>query len=94
LDDVLGGNATTLEHEMPAPTIEAATAMGEKGGEASEPERLAFEAWLAGHCWALTANWNGSGYVGTAENAGSVCPAAMNIRRMWAAWRDRAALAV
>jgi hypothetical protein len=61
-----------------------------------EGERLAFEAWMAGHCWALGATWNGSGYISDREGAscGSyVCPQAMQTRRLWAAWRDRAALA-
>lgn len=67
--------------------------MGAVGGPIVEAERLAFEAWLAGHCWALTAYWDGANYRGTAEDAHHTCPKAMDIRRLWAAWRDRAALA-
>lgn len=39
--------------EHKAPSIEAARKMGEVGGPAVEEERLAFEAWMAGHCWEL-----------------------------------------
>jgi hypothetical protein len=76
-----------------APTIEAAHAMGASGSPAVEAERLAFEAWMRGHCWALSAVWTGTQYVGTAEHSGHVCPHAMGTRRIWAAWRDRGALA-
>ena len=76
-----------------APSIEAAYAMGEKGGQVVEAERLAFEAWMRGHCWALTAAWDGATYRGTAEHGSYVCPHAMQVRQLWAAWRDRAALA-
>jgi hypothetical protein len=80
-------------NESRAPTIEAARAMGAQGGPHVEAERLAFEAWMAGHCWALSAIWDGAGYRGTSEDGGRVCPYAMSTRQMWAAWRDRAALA-
>lgn len=76
-----------------APSLEAAKEMGAKGGPVVEAERLAFEAWMAGHCWAVTAIWDGVQYGSPAENGGYICPHAMGIRRMWAAWRDRAALA-
>jgi hypothetical protein len=75
------------------PSVEAAHQMGATGGPVIEDERLAFEAWMAGHCWAVTAQWNGSAYVGTSEVNGFLCPHAMDIRRLWAVWRDRAALA-
>ena len=75
------------------PTVAAAAAMGAKGGHALEGERLAFEAWVRGHGWSLCARWNGEGYVGDLEQGGAVCPQAMRTRMMWAAWRDRAALA-
>ena len=78
--------------EPGAPSVEAAHAMGASGSPPVEAERLAFEAWVKGHCWALGAMWTGSGYIGTAETPGSICPVAMGTRRMWAAWRDRAAL--
>jgi hypothetical protein len=74
-----------------APREADAKWIGATGGPAHEGERLAFEAWMAGHCWALGATWNGSGYI---SDCGSyVCPQAMQTRRLWAAWRDRAALA-
>lgn len=75
------------------PTPEDARKMGEKGGPVVEAERLAFEAWMAGHCWALCATWNGKEYRGDAEAGHYICPRAMNTRQLWAAWRDRAALA-
>ena len=75
------------------PTIEQAHEMGAKGAPATEAERLLFEAWMRGHCWALSAHWDGKQYVSDAEAGGDVDPRAMATRRMWAAWRDRAALA-
>ena len=75
-----------------APSEEAAYEMGAKGGLAVEAERLAFEAWMRGHCWALCATWDGSHYRSDAEQGGYVDPGAMMTRRLWAAWRDRAAL--
>lgn len=74
------------------PSIEAAYEMGAKGGPVVEAERLAFEAWMRGHCWALCATWDGKTYRSDSEQGGHVCQSAMNTRRMWAAWRDRAAL--
>lgn len=76
-----------------SPSIEAAYAMGVKGGPVVEAERLAFEAWMRGHCWAVTAVWDGTTYRGSAEHGNYICPHAMQIRQLWAAWRDRAALA-
>ncbi len=76
-----------------APSAEAAHEMGAKGGTAPEAERLAFEAWMRGHCWALSANWRGTQYKSNAEEDGDLDPRAMMTRRLWAAWRDRAALA-
>ena len=79
-----------------APSVDEARRMGEQGSEAVEGERLAFEAWMAGHCWALCATWTGKGYIGKGESVSEgryVCRDAMATRRMWAAWRDRAALA-
>lgn len=75
------------------PSIEAAEAMGAKGGAGIEAERLAFEAWMRGHCWSLCATWDGAGYRSDAEQGGNICPHAMKTRGLWAAWRDRAALA-
>lgn len=74
------------------PTEAAAHALGQTGSPAIDGERLAFEAWVRGHGWALGAMWDGTSYRGTAEHGAYVCPVAMNTRRMWAAWRDRAAL--
>lgn len=75
------------------PSVEAAEAMGAKGGQAGDGERLAFEAWMRGHCWALCATWDGKQYRSDAEQGGDVDPRAMRTRQLWAAWRDRAALA-
>lgn len=78
---------------MVVPSIAAAYAMGAKGGSVVDAERLAFESWMAGHCWALCAAWDGTGYRCESEQAGQFNPAAGVTRRLWAAWRDRAALA-
>lgn len=78
---------------MVVPSTAAAYAMGAKGGSVVDAERLAFESWMAGHCWALCAAWDGSGYRCESEQAGQFNPAAGMTRRLWAAWRDRAALA-
>lgn len=78
---------------MSAPTTEAAHEMGAKGAQShDDAERLAFEAWMRGHCWALCAVWEDGGYRGTAEHGENICQKAMSTRRLWAAWRDRAAL--
>ena len=78
---------------MVVPSIEAAYAIGAKGGSVVDAERLAFESWMAGHCWALGAAWDGTGYRCESEQAGQFSPAAGMTRQLWAAWRDRAALA-
>ena len=78
-----------------APTPEAAAAMGAQGGPPSEAERLAFEAWMRGHSWPVAGAWNGTTYIGSAD-LDPLClvdTAAMQTRLLWAAWRDRAALA-
>jgi len=77
-----------------APSIEAAYAMGAKGGPVVEAERLAFEAWMRGHCWSVSDTWDGSQYADrkSANKCGGVDPLAMDTRRLWAVWRDRAAL--
>jgi hypothetical protein len=87
------GNRYTLAQQAAHPDPEAAQRMGAVGGEAQEGERLAFEAWMRGHCWALCATWTGKGYQSDAEQGGNVDPQAMRTRQLWAAWRDRAALA-
>ncbi len=79
-----------------APSESDAHEMGANGGPAHDGERLAFEAWMRGHCWDLCAEWNGPSYLSAMEAASCgnlVSPNAMQTRRMWAAWRDRAALA-
>lgn len=75
------------------PSVEAAEAMGEKGGPVVEAERIAFEAWMRGHCWNLCAEWTGTQYLSAFEKDGMVDTRAMRTREIWAAWRDRAALA-
>jgi len=74
-------------------TAEAAYSIGAKGATPTEAERLLFEAWMRGHCWAVDGDWNGSQYVHAQEKTGFVHGGAMNTRGLWAAWRDRAALA-
>ncbi len=76
-----------------APHVDDAYYMGATGGEATEGERLAFESWMRGHCWALGATWDGKGYRSDAEQGGHLDPLAIRTRQLWAAWRDRAALA-
>lgn len=76
-----------------APRAADAKWMGATGGQAHDGERLAFEAWMAGHCWALCATWDGKQYRSDAEQGGNVDLHAMRTRQLWAAWRDRAALA-
>lgn len=74
-------------------SVEQAHEMGAKGGPADEHERLLFEAWMAGHCWAIQGDWDGTTYVHESEhNLRQVHLGAMNTRMLWAAWRDRAAL--
>ncbi len=73
-------------------TLEQAHDMGANGAQPTEEERLLFEAWMRGHCWALSATWDGRGYRSDAEQGGDVSPPAMRTRQLWAAWRDRAAL--
>lgn len=87
-------DAPTAPAQPAVPSIEAARKMGEQGGPAVEKERLAFEAWMAGHCWALSATWTGTEYRSDSEAAqvGWHDPQAMRTRGLWAAWRDRAAL--
>lgn len=75
-----------------APSIEAAYKMGAIGGPVVEAERLAFEAWMRGHHWALCATWNGSAYLSDSEHDGWSDPQAVRTRQLWGAWRDRAAL--
>lgn len=71
------------EEEAAAHTIprSAAHDMGAKGGSVSHFERELFEEWMRGHCWS----------VGDRLDSGEY--AEMYTRMLWAAWRDRAALA-
>lgn len=82
------------QSESAAPTVEAAREMGAKGGPVVEAERLAFEAWMAGHCWAVSPTWNGETYDDSEEDKKRklLDPLARTTRMLWAAWRDRAAL--
>jgi hypothetical protein len=69
-----------------APTIEAAKKMGEKGAPHSEPERLLYEAYCKGHCWAV-----GPWVINPKTDKGEYYEMIDRIR--FAMWRDRAALA-
>ena len=60
----------------------------------SETERLAFESWMRGHSWLVGGVWNGTTYDDRGPSrVSSVDVGAMQTRMLWAAWRDRAALA-
>ena len=85
-------NLIAAAPQLPAPTEQQAYDMGAKGAPATDAERLLFEAWMRGHCWALCATWDGKCYRSDAEQNGNIDPRAMNTRQLWAAWRDRAAL--
>jgi hypothetical protein len=74
-------------------TVEQAHEMGAKGGPADEHERLLFEAWMKGHCWLVEGDWDGTTYRHESEFGGYLHPGAVRTRQLWAAWRDRAALA-
>ena len=74
-------------------TEEAAYEVGAKGAAPTEHERKLFEAWMRGHCWAVSGTWDGTTYVGSAENKNYIDPHVMNTRQLWAAWRDRGSLA-
>ena len=73
-------------------TIESAEKMGATGAIPTESERKLFEAWMRGHCWAISGVWDGKTYVDSAETGGYINPLTMHVRCLWAAWRDRAAL--
>jgi hypothetical protein len=79
--------------EAREPTEQQAHDVGAKGSPPDERERALFEAWMRGHCWALCATWDGKQYLSDTEKGGALDPHAMATRRLWAAWRDRAALA-
>lgn len=86
-------NAAPAAGAVAGPTEQQAHDMGAKGAPATDEERALFEAWMRGHCWALSAAWTGSQYLSPLEHGGFIDPQAMSTRRLWAAWRDRAALA-
>lgn len=57
-------------------------------------ERRAFEAWMRGHCWALSARWYKTGYASKRERDSGgdcLCPLAAATRQLFAAWLERAA---
>lgn len=85
--------ARTAPVLVKAATEDAAYQMGAAGAEPTEHERLLFEAWMRGHCWSVCGEWNGRTYVAAGELGGQINHAAMLARQLWAAWRDRAALA-
>lgn len=72
-----------VQHIPPTDDTAAAFELGRGRTEApaTDAERRQFEAWMAGHCWAC-APWDGKSYTDMAS------------RMLWAAWRDRAALAL
>ena len=74
--------------------IKAAFVMGQTGAPSSETERLAFESWMRGHSWLVEGVWDGTTYDDRGPSRVSwVDVGAMQTRMLWAAWRDRAALA-
>ena len=75
------------------PIEKAAYDIGAKGSEPREDERLAFEAWMRGHCWKVVGDWDGKQYFHAHESTGFVHGGAMGTRGLWAAWRDRGAVA-
>lgn len=87
------GDKCDAQSQDGAPTEDDAYYLGATGGPVLDGERLAFEAWMRGHCWALCATWDGKAYRSDAEQGGRIDPHAMRTRQLWAAWRDRAALA-
>lgn len=82
---------------MAAPSVSDAERMGAGGPEAmgiphDESERLAFEAYMRGHCWEIAAKWDGTAYLSKCADH-LYDNGAMITRMLWAVWRDRAALA-
>ena len=80
------------------PNIEDARKIGEQGAKGAgfydfEAERLAFEAWMERHCWCVSGEWNGETYINKCGGPWGFDPASLQNRQLWAAWRDRAALA-
>lgn len=75
------------------PLQQAAYDIGAKGSDPTEEERLAFESWMRGHCWAVIGDWDGKQYKHGCEDGEFIHGGAMGTRRLWAAWRDRGAVA-
>jgi hypothetical protein len=73
-------------------SIAAAEKMGATGAKPTEEERQLFEAWMKGHCWAVCGKFDGKTYSGS-DVYDDLHPYVMHTRGLWAAWRDRAALA-
>ena len=48
---------------------------------------------MRGHCWKVEGDWDGKQYKHDCEDGEFVHGGAMNTRRLWAAWRDRGAVA-
>ena len=69
-----------------------AHAMGARGAKPTEVEHGLFEAWMDGHCWVINGEWDGVSYSNESESTGRIDLMSMDTRRMWAAWRDCAAL--
>lgn len=95
LDEIVAfAQEVERESARKAPSIEAARKIGEEGGSSNEDERFAFEAWMHGHCWSMCdVWWDGRGYLVPNESRVFIDPTGLRIRQIWAAWRDRAALA-
>lgn len=73
---------------------QAAYDIGAKGAKPTENEHKLFEAWMRGHCWAVSGTWDGTTYSGSHECGDYIDPQVILTRQLWAAWRDRGALAV
>jgi len=79
--------------EKLAEALKLAESIGHVGSAPTEDERLLFEAWMRGHCWKVSGEWDGKQYRHASEHAGDVHPPTMMTRQLFAAWRDRGALA-
>lgn len=102
IEDAISEAIAALSKALEGASVQAAPAaalteqqahhLGAYGAEPTEAERLLFEAWMRGHCWAVVGDWTGTTYQHPQETSGFVHGGAMDTRRLWAAWRDRAAL--
>lgn len=102
IEDAITEAIAALSQALDCVSVQAAPAalteqrahhLGAHGAEPTEAERLLFEAWMRGHGWAVVGDWTGTTYQHPQESSGFVHGGAMGTRRLWAAWRDRAALA-